>query len=298
VKPIVAQSELPNYHVEAGRDQVEAWSVTRLPFEPRGWLKAFREDLRTAIGLLTVTPGHILRAVYGSHLLDLCDTENVVFYNVGASVFAASAKNGLRFERAYRLGRPCPQPLSNRPLHYHAYFVDTADATFKHWKVGRTFARWSFPCNAQLIGRCASTWYAMKQARIVVSGKDESPPEKFGLRLVLTVPLEARVLPANAIQPLFDGVIAAFHQHVGDNLAEISRRLASQLGVEAGIISKYLMASGISVLGQRPLVHLYGTTVQWNPQDEACMVGELIIYRGEVQREWLFSGELIEVVEM
>ncbi len=32
-----------------GKDVVEAWSVKRLPFEPRGWLKRLRADLREAL---------------------------------------------------------------------------------------------------------------------------------------------------------------------------------------------------------------------------------------------------------
>ncbi|SRR5579875_391486 len=83
------------------QNMVEVWSVQRLPFEPKDWLVDLRNDIRTGIHCLQSNPGQILHAIYSSSQAGLCDTENVLFYNVGLAHFASLMTTGLRFERCY-----------------------------------------------------------------------------------------------------------------------------------------------------------------------------------------------------
>jgi len=92
-------------------NSAEAWSVQRLPFEPKGWQIDFRNDLRIAIHCLQSHPGQILHGIYAGPPSGLCDTENILFYNVGSGHFTSLVTAGLRFERGYSYPDP-PAPLS------------------------------------------------------------------------------------------------------------------------------------------------------------------------------------------
>src|SRR5690349_13545324 len=54
------------YGVRVTDDAVVAWSVRRLPFEPKGWLKDYRDELRVALRSLSWAAGTHLRAAYAS----------------------------------------------------------------------------------------------------------------------------------------------------------------------------------------------------------------------------------------
>ena len=47
---------------------VEAWSADRLPFEPKGWKRDFRDELRAALVQLVASAGEILAAEYVSEI--------------------------------------------------------------------------------------------------------------------------------------------------------------------------------------------------------------------------------------
>src|SRR3712207_5375675 len=91
------------YLVVPGLHSVEAWSTERIRFPPVGWQTEFRDRLAGAIGVMDIPPGAVLHAEYASGSRDLCDVENVLFYNIGARPFAQAARSGLRFERRFDL---------------------------------------------------------------------------------------------------------------------------------------------------------------------------------------------------
>jgi hypothetical protein len=99
------------------------------------------------------------------------------------------------------------------------------------------------------------------------------------------------------IKPVFDGVIAAFHQHDGTNDEELSKRLASKLGKDWAEILRHLHDSTIAVLGTRRLLWLRGEGVQWNPGDDGCVAGELLLDESSSSGFFELSGELFEVKE-
>ncbi len=100
--------------------RVELWSEARLPFEPSPTLKVLRNDLRVAVRSLRAGDGEHLQATYASAATGFCDTENVLFYNVGVGSFSSAAGSGVRFERTYEVPSP-PAALGWTPLHYHRY---------------------------------------------------------------------------------------------------------------------------------------------------------------------------------
>ena len=78
-------------------NNVKIWSVTRLPFEPKGWLVDMRQQIRQDLKLLNLKKNTIFSAFYVSSDNSFCDVENVLFYNVGMSNFNNLTKNGLIF---------------------------------------------------------------------------------------------------------------------------------------------------------------------------------------------------------
>ena len=126
--------------VTADHALVEAWSGKRLPFEPTGTWLEMRNDLRRALGRLTLPHGQVLQAVYSSQDMSTCDAENVLLYNVGDRYFAASAHTGVRFERGFASPRESLMLPSHPPQHYHRYFAADHATTFHHWGRGRTLA--------------------------------------------------------------------------------------------------------------------------------------------------------------
>ncbi len=284
----------PLYHIRQSQNRVEAWSIQRLPFEPEGWLRDFRQDLCTAVSRLRAGRHEWLYAVYASPVGEMCDPENVLFYNVGTSPFVNAARYGLRFERAFRIGVPCPSPLAGQPLHYHEYFVVPSDLPFRHWDRGATLASWTFESDPKSLRHCALVWYAMKRGQMTASAT--APPLRYGLQVQLDVPRGARVSLPGIVKTLFDGIISALHYHDGTDEAELSRRVAAITGAQADDVRALLREKTSAVLGGRKLLYRFRESVQWNPQDDLCLVGELRL--NETDRPgWVVRGELFEVCE-
>lgn len=288
------KSSLPPYHLRQTQHRVEAWSIARLPFAPKDWLKDFRQHLRTSVRQLRAHHDQLLHAVYASPVRELCDPENVLLYNVGSSYFAEATRYGLRFERAFHIEAPCPQALAGQALHYHDYRIAPFSSDPHYWKMGKTLATWSFVSDAQGSKSCAATWYAMKRGQIATFPSEQTVPQEYGLRLQLNVPIGVRVRLAEVVKPLFDGVISALHYHDRTDQAELSRRVANTLGVRVEEISALLQAKTATILGKRRLLHRFRDNVQWNPQDDSCFVGELRVSEGNYPA-WTISGEIVEV---
>ncbi|HAF10755.1 MAG TPA: hypothetical protein DCK98_11840 [Chloroflexi bacterium] len=127
---------------------VEAWSTSRLPFEPnkapaRPWLPAFRSRLRDALADLHATDGQMLVAEFATDERHLFDVENVLLYNVGLDAFQLSGRDGVRFER--RAWGWVPQGLSGAHC-YHRYVTGAVDHGAAHPSRG-VLASWSaVPC--------------------------------------------------------------------------------------------------------------------------------------------------------
>jgi hypothetical protein len=271
---------------------VEAWSTKRLPFEPKGWLASLRAELRGALPALYGGPDRVLSAVYGSPDPEPCDVENVLLYNVGARALRVVAAHGLRLERTYE----CPEPparLAGTGRHYVRYCSSPRAAGFQAWTEGRVLAAWSgvpMPALSEAT-RPATVWFALAAAEIeATNALGERQP--FGLRLELEVPRTSRIAPAKIVKPLVDGTISALHCHDGSALAELSGRLAGQIGVPGEKIASRLMDDRCAVLGPRRLLWPRAHGVQWNPADDRCLALELRIDHGD---RLALSGRLFAI---
>lgn len=284
------------FHVVADGDGlVAAWSVARLPFDPSGWRREFRDALRAPVRALAAGPGEVLYAAYTSADRAPVDAENVLLYNLEAGQLAASTGDGLRFERSYRSPQASPVELNGAAGHRHEYRVVPRAAPFRHWAPTGTLMRWeaALPTIGALRS-CAQVWRALK------ASAPEAPPEStsaahFGVRIAVSLPVGATVTAATLVKPLVDGVVAAAHRHDGTDEDEIAARLAAQLGVDTSQISALLRSGAGDVLGARRVVHRFGATVQWSPRDEDCVACELLLTRDVPGSGCRVVAEIVDV---
>jgi hypothetical protein len=118
--------------------------------------------------------------------------------------------------------------------------------------------------------------------------------KRFGLSLAITTPFGNAVNLASLIKPVIDGLIAMFHTHDGQNMKQISQRIGDRLGKNSDAIEELLSRKDRAILGQRQLVWLRSSGVQWNPADDYCLATEVVVV-SHSDRQWSISGTLFEI---
>ncbi len=269
---------------------VQAWSKQYIPFEPKGWHKAMREDLKQAIGEIVVDDSG-LYAAYISESQKFCDVENVLFYNIGPAAFKHLSKNGICFERGFGV---VPE-LSNVTSDLCHYYLYSQDSQFSLWEESDTLASWEKVLLPKLstASKPHSFWYALKTGKIDCV-PIKTPTRFFGLSIQLNVPdLEWNAL-SSVIKPLLDGIISAFHyQDIAcENI--MLERLFSLTGVEPTELVRLLREQKTAVLGGRALVSAYRQGIKWNPEDDACVAYKVVVKHSD-KNMWNMSGRLFSV---
>lgn len=269
---------------------VEAWSQKRLPFEPTGDSLRFRTALRNALSDLVVTGHAGLQAEFASTSLDLVDTENVLFYNVGPSSFVRADRSALLFERSHDV--PSPPIGSAVGPHFHRYEV-AADPRWRHWveaEVLATFGPTLVPALGSLTPM-AGIWHAVRASRVgeVRSGEAGN---RFGMIVDVSAPREVHL--AAVVKPLIDGIVAAFHAHDGSDGAELARRVADTLSLDPGEVHSLLDGSERAVLGRRRLLWRRGAGVQWNPGDDLLQAA-LLRATTHTGTGWSIAGRIVRL---
>ncbi|MGB9587542.1 MAG: hypothetical protein ACPL7O_05120, partial [Armatimonadota bacterium] len=153
-----------NYYIQTGTSSVTAWSIARIPFEPKDWLLEFRNQLKSAIAELSPVDGKILYAEYGSPLSKYADVENLLIYNIGPACLASATKHGVVFKRSYQTSRDCPVQLSSPALHQYEYLLIDDKSPSLEGQDGSLLASLSFELSASALHSCASVWYAAKMS--------------------------------------------------------------------------------------------------------------------------------------
>ena len=250
---------------------VELWSSKRLPFEPKGWLSDMRSSLIEAISQMEISDDSFLRATYHSDVLELCDLENILLYNVGIGKFKKLCQQGFLLERSFQSGPYPPGGFKNYP-HYQRYEVTSPRQIPIYWDVGKMLASWK---DISLVKLTSDTkpheyWKAMKENDVTIL-TDEAYGGYFGLDIQITMPKRKGFNLVAVVKPMLDGIIAAFHVHRGDQTELVSDRLARVLSVDTSFITKLFLDGSYGVLGERALLHQFQNNVQWNPADDKCV---------------------------
>jgi hypothetical protein len=222
------------------------------------------------------------------------DVENVLFYNVGLDAFSPAARNGIGFARRAWPGSPAELPTAHC---MHRYALQPIETGVTAAGLGVVLASWTAVRfdGVATHPTASGAWYAMRQADVLIHGPAD-PGRAFAVRLTLGVPGSGQSTPSavHLMKPLFDGVISAFHDYQGPDIDGMSLRLATQLGANQVRVRSLLGGSSMSVLGPRRVLGRWGSTFQWNPADDRCDAGILIIHRGAAP-EWRLSGEIAQL---
>ena len=275
------------FQVTRQRGGVTIVSAYRLQYQ-KPKTRALQEAIAGAVADLVVGPGQMLEAVYYSSATDRVDAENVLLYIVGTGRFAAAARNGLRFERVFSAF-----PGEATGTHCHRYSLVPAASDSSHWSRVRPILEVpSMPItNLDALKRPESIW--LEARREIPSG---AVPHlgRFALELELELGLGDRIRPADVLKPLIDGLIAGLHSHDGTSSDIVVPRLAARLGLPVGQVQAYLGDDTRAWLGRRRLLWPWGTGVQWNPADDAC-VSAVLRLRDSRTSDWRLSFGLYEV---
>jgi hypothetical protein len=247
------------YSVIGTDTYVEAWSTTRLQFEPKGWLLEYRSDLRRALRSMRATRTGILYAEYATPDQSFADLENVLLYNLGSGCYAHLARRGI----------VCRRTSSADDLHRVSYVsMEPSDVAAPTGQVLAAARLAEVPG-----GSTAAHWWSAFREQLKMQGPAGALHEgEFGIRAEFGSVWSHREL-APAIKSLLDGFIAALHVHDGSGRDHVTAAL-NAVG-DGECLWNLLNESEIAILGGRRLVRPHGSKLAWNPADERCGFFEL-----------------------
>jgi hypothetical protein len=269
---------------------VEAWSLWALPFMNRSAAQSqYRDDLRQSLRQLT--PGDVLAATHTSpHGPRAPDVENLLFYNVGSSVFGPLAKDGLQFRRINGPPPEAPTTLAFEPRHHVRYEVtEISRSQFHHTRAGALIASANATCDVPTQLRdLAGLWRSFKTTTVMGGGSTQIAGTSFAVQFTIKAPARHRLNLTDIVKPLTDSFTSALHSYQGDQLDEVVNRVSARLRCPSRTAHALLVDSRAALLGPRAVPHLRGDGLQWSPADEN-LIG------CEIRREALQEDMPVEI---
>lgn len=273
-----------NYKISVEYNHVKAVSMKYIPFEPKGWQKDFRDELRKMLrSELKPVDASCLMASYSGAGVGVSDVENLLFYNIGAASFSHLKANELRMETDIS----APMPSSEFQHQYSYRVVEQTALTEPEWKYDLA-AYWDDVKTNGFRGekKPLDFWLPLllnpERIHIIHSVLQG---HRFGVEIFLTIPADENLNLTGVIKPLLDGVICAFHG-ADATLQKEAGNIAERLK-----IPKELLCQTHCVLGESCYVNLYRNGVKWAPQDDRCTAARLVIRHGSTS-EYRFSGKI------
>ena len=279
-----------NYTHHVDSKSVQVWSRTRLPFEPKGWLKDLREQIRQDLKHLKLGREGVLYASYVSSEKRFCDVENVLFYNVGPNKFDNLTKNGLIFERGFAE----PPKLDKFSFsHFQQYSIEKN--SFSYWKPENELAAFSSaPVNFSNNTKVDDVWYSLKRGNIK-SLNSVKIPQYFGLNIEVNSNKKMKI--SSILKVLLDGIISAFQCHLNNDTPSLFDVTSKRLGIDSEKVKELLLDKKNAILGSGKLIHKWSDSIQWNPKDDGLVAVEIIPkYSNSIHTT--FSGNLFSVKKL
>jgi hypothetical protein len=302
---------MKDYHVRRpgpGRNEVEAWSVQRLPFEPKGTAIRLRADLREA--LRELEPGAVCHAIYTSPVESRVDLENVLTYNLGTTQpFDRLGIERLILERSFATVPACDTRLVAPPSHHHLYRITTAAPQESSiWQEHRELLTWSGMAVPKKTA--TSSWLAFRKANRVPRTPPGDVMDYFALRICLPHKAYPRLLPA--VKTLVDGIIAGCGVHTGPERPAVIAALAADLAISPCVVASNLADGSGAVLWGTDLVRWRANRPHWNPEDgrvvsldislhdaaEECISGAFVTVRRRLAPQEAARRILLMVAEL
>jgi hypothetical protein len=278
--------------------EVWLWADRYIPFDQlSSATRDARTALRSAVRSLGAGAAEILDASYAGHKPANMDVENLVLYNVDATVggcFAMGTRHGVRFELAAGPRRDPPSG-QKRACSYRYRLVSLA-SELSYWQLTTQLARFTdarlgtFPASRRL----EQAWLAIHRADAEITEAGGGAGRPFAVFLTLAGPRAATATATpELVKALIDGTVAAFQgSAAAGQIAEAAARIAAATGEQHGLITRLLFDSTRTVLGTAgTLVHLRGEGVQWNPADHLCVAGQLLIKQA-AGNAWTLLGSI------
>lgn len=279
--------------IEMTDDWLHAVSKKRIPFQPQGWKKEFRDTLRCELPKLKPpAENQCLVALYNSKTKSsFFDLENVLFYNIGAKPFQPLA--------AVRIfAQNCSKPTSDECgeetefLHQYTYKICSIEICTDFWKSRALAVEWKpVPVSASFSkNKAIDYWRALRKNPDKIKRHCKIPEGFFGVKIKLSVPKTRGVNLPSVIKPLLDGIICAFHS-ADDRLQKEAGLVADRLGIS----KQLLLSADYDVLGACRFIYSYrGTSVKWNPQDDCCLAFEIEVEHSD-DDTCRFSGKIYKL---
>ena len=288
------------YHVAAVGDGsgAEAWAGYPLQFEGQRrfqWQDEMAEELKVALAASTFTSGDCLAGTFMTTDPAICDVENRLFTNPGASTFPKLISS-IRFERG--VGQLPDPPVAISSVAGHMYYYRYRwNGAFEWWEPEKVLARWErVPRQLPGDGSCRPVWLAMRQAaakgNVEVVGAPPSDTSPLGIRIAVHAtrngPRSAPVISETFV----DGVLAAFHEP-SRSPQRVAEALAPRLdGIAAEEIEQLLGLRWPGALFEGSALVQAGKFIQISPCDERCQAGEVSITADSQGPHVEISGEI------
>ena len=278
------------YKLQATPHSVDLFSSKRLPFEPKGWVKAMRDGLKRDLKGLDCHRGELLDCHFISCDRGFFDFENVLTYNVGSGAFKHLATQEVRLTKHHRAPRRSNDGVLY-PYHHH-YGKQRLETPLPQW-CSSPAASWSFDLPRTLGPiKTHDYWWAMKNGDVSVAKEGSLAGSRFGL--VLTLQTQRQVNIVGKMKSLLDGIVSALHFHEAEVNPDVLTYLSRELGRNESEIAAALLDRSMAMLGGTDLVRPYRQGVMWYPQDDLCegIVIRSAVVSDQAERCW---GEVFEI---
>lgn len=255
--------------------------------------RRFKAALKAAIQSITVQPGRILCAAYGTSCptQSFFDVENILFYNIGNALFRPLAKEGLAFSLLHEAAVTDLQKTYAVPSTFcHCYQYHLLPPESEEIATESVLATWDPLPFCKLSGLTATAcWKAVKAVQNdirVINRIDCNQGHPFGIDLHLELPSNVSLNLTTTVKPLLDGIISAFHG--ADQMDLDLPYLCEKLRCPAD----WLIQNPCDILGKRKYVAPYRQNVKWNPADDLCKRVRLTVTNN---RSWRISGTAYQI---
>lgn len=270
--------------------KVELWSEKRLPFEPKGWLKEMKTDLRESLSSINPHKSYLLYCKFSNtNKTEFFDVENVLLFNVGSGAFSHLKAEHILLERTFE-----SVPLINGKTQYNNYslyhYTNNKQLT-TYFQKEKTVASWTMLRLKSLQAKPHWYWYLTKVNQTCESQASLGENTPFGITISIGVPNTRNVNLTGVCKPILDGIISAYHTCSADHLEEASLRIATLLGKDEHEIRDLLQQEQGTFMGKTKLVSLTKSGVQWNPADDQFLQVELKAHRTQ-NSNWTIDGEI------
>ncbi|MBQ8783718.1 MAG: hypothetical protein IJZ57_08110 [Clostridia bacterium] len=275
---------------------VALFSKGRIPFDcsktDTELLKILKKELVLALKLLQSFENSVLCAKYGTtdEAKNYFDVENVLFYNVGTSIFNSLTQQGVKFSHISSFEIAKLQKQWNIPEEYSHYYEYTLHSKpLLPPQMKNPLAEWDNIRFCKCVGLTPlMVWKTIKDEAVNIQIYDKincDYGDNFSLFLEIEKPKQVKFSIMTAMKPLLDGLICAFHN------SDFEESEVDYFSQKLKCNRDKIKSKELNILGERKskYIQIYRNNVKWNPADDMCQHVTISIKEGNL---WKLSGKI------